>query len=485
MKWGNEPPITGAVVYEINTKEAELNRRLAEADALAVACDGFATAKPELSAKFGLTQGQRAGGWALLGAACIFLLRSPDDLGAIGLALASAVFSAVILLRISAGIAAAIRTTARYEVAMAPAITTDAYLPVTTYLVPAYREANMAAHIVEAIGALDYPASRLDVKLLVEADDSETVAAFRALRLPEHIEIIPVPHGLPRTKPKALNYGLAFAKGDIIAVLDAEDLPHPEQARAAAKALMAGPEELAVVQAPLSIYNGGRAWIAAQSALEYAVHFGAWLPLMQRMQWPLLLGGTSNYFRRAALIEVGGWDPYNVTEDADLGLRLSRAGYHACMIEPPTREEAPLRMGHWLNQRSRWIKGHIQTWLVLMRNPLTAIHDLGVWGFIGAQVSLGGSLLTVALHGPLLLWTLFGALSLAPLGVWSAALFGSGYASVAFAAIATGGLRGRWLAVLTLPLYWPLLSIALVRALWGLKTSPHYWAKTPHGVSRG
>lgn len=170
-------------------------------------------------------------------------------------------------------------------------------LPVITLLIPLHREAAVLADLVRAIGALDYPRDKLDVKLLIEADDAETLEASEKLGAHETFEVIPVPPGLPRTKPKALNYGLAFARGDLVAIFDAEDRPHPGQLRAAVAAFRAGDDRLAVVQAPLNIHNGAEAWLAGQFALEYAIHFRVWLPMLARLGVPLALGGTSNYFR--------------------------------------------------------------------------------------------------------------------------------------------------------------------------------------------
>ncbi len=473
----------GAQIVEFRSHEPDpaadrLDRRLADARAFADAADGLSERRPEFSARSGLWPGQRAGLWAAFGAAVVFGVRAPAGLAAAILAIMSAVFSLVIALRLAAALAALID---RRKTTQDPP---DADLPTLTYLVPLYREANMAEHIVAALAALDYPQHLMDAKLLVEADDADTIAALRALALPGRFEILPVPRGLPRTKPKALNYGLAYATGEIVAVLDAEDLPAAGQAREAARALRQGGERVSVVQAPLSIYNGERAWIARQSEIEYAAYFGAWLPMIDRIGWPLLLGGTSNYFRRAAVIDAGGWDAWNVTEDADLGLRLARLGYRGHMLTAPTREEAPIRFAHWLDQRTRWIKGHMQTWFVLMRQPMTALRQLGPWRYLGAQAALGGSLLAHCLHGPLLAWAVLAMLSLAPSNGFGLTLLGAGYGSVVLSALAVGGLRGRLWALATLPLYWPLLTLAMARAMWELRMKPHFWAKTPHGVAR-
>ncbi len=355
-------------------------------------------------------------------------------------------------------------------------------------LAPLYREAGVVGDLVARLRRLDYPRDLLDVKLVLEADDAATIEAARRADLGDNFEILIAPAGKPRTKPKALNFALSFARGEFVAVYDAEDAPHPRQLRAALDAFAAGGPDLGVVQAPLRIDNGRQSWIAMQFAVEYAIQFQEVLPLAARLRAPLMLGGTSNHFRAVALCGAGAWDPYNVTEDADIGYRLARDGWRAAMIAEPTWEEAPLRFGGWLRQRTRWIKGHLQTWLVLMRNPLRTGRELGWGGFAMMHLMLGGALAAAAMHG-----AIFVALAAAAFlpGVtlswhgWALALFG--YCTAAYGALTAAATLGDprlALAALTMPLYWPLHTIAAVRAVLELLIRPHYWAKTEHGLSR-
>jgi len=391
------------------------------------------------------------------------------------------VFTGAILLRLAA---AAASLTPQPP---APPPLPDEALPVMTVLCPLYKEAAVVADLCAALSALNYPRAKLDAKLILEADDEETLAAVRAAGPPDFCDVVVVPAAHPRTKPKALNYALAFARGEVVAVFDAEDRPHPEQLRQAAAAFAAGGPSLACVQAPLLIDNASETWIARQFAVEYAVQFGSLLPFMARMRLPFPLGGTSNYVRRDVLHAVGGWDPYNVTEDADLGYRLARNGFAMTAITAPTFEEAPLRYGPWLRQRTRWIKGHIQTWLVLMRNPFGAAREMGAAGFWAMQLVLAGGVLAALLHGPMALWLV--AAALAPtlsLQAPDVILAISGYATAAYAALAAAACTGQprlIMAAPTMPLYWPLASVAALLALRELITKPHYWAKTDHGQS--
>ncbi len=312
------------------------------------------------------------------------------------------------------------------------------------------------------------------------------MAAAAARELP--FEIVLVPAAKPRTKPKALNAGLARARGDYVVIYDAEDRPHPLQLRAALAAFEDGDDKLACVQAPLEIDNADASWIARQFAAEYAILFGEVLPLLARAGAPLPLGGSSNHFRVAALRACGGWDPFNVTEDADLGYRLAREGYRSDVIGPPTWEEAPVTFGAWLKQRERWVKGHMQTWLVLMRNPFRTASEMGIPAFLAMQLVLGGGVAAALVHGPLAFVVLTAALS--PYDLLSAfdfVLALSGYCVGVFSALSAAAISGslsHLRAALTMPFYWPLATLAGVRALLGLIFRPHHWAKTSHGLSR-
>lgn len=359
-------------------------------------------------------------------------------------------------------------------------------LPVYTILVPLYREAAATPGLARALCALDWPAERIDLILLLEAGDEETQRAVAACRWPMGMRTLVLPPGAPRTKPRALNYGLQFARGQLACIYDAEDRPHPGQLKAAYTAFYHGPPELACVQGPLVAHNHRESWLAGQWALEYAIQFGLLLPAQVRLGLPILLGGTSNHFRMSALRRLRGWDAWNVTEDADLGVRLARAGYRSGTISLPTFEEAPETLGIWTAQRSRWLKGFLQSWVVLARAPRGGRGELGLWGWLSLQIGLIGTCLAALAHGPLALATLAallaGAVHLDHAGVW---LLLAGYGVNALAGLAAPGPRGlrRWLSVATLPLYWPLHTLAALRALYGWLRAPHFWAKTPHGLS--
>lgn len=439
---------------------------------------GFHRAHPHRSAKRRLHATQTVSIVLLIALICTAFYVAPTLMLAasyIGLVL---LFAAAITLRL---FAAAQLSPKLYRLA------NQARLPTYTILCPLYREANVVADLVAALARLDYPANALDIKLLVEGDDADTVdAAIRAAANAAHIEVVIVPPAAPRTKPKALNVGLTRAMGAYVVVYDAEDRPHPQQLRAALAAFEDGGGDLACVQAPLSVDNAGASWIARQFAAEYAIQFREMLPLLASLKLPLPLGGTSNHFRVDILRAVGGWDPYNVTEDADLGFRLAREGFRSDMTGPPTCEEAPVTFNAWLNQRARWIKGHMQTWLVLMRNPWRTAREMGPLKFVAMQITLGGGILAAFAHGPLAFIILVAALSPYDLKPADFTLALLGYTTALFAALTASALSGSLSharAALTMCFYWPLGTIAAWRALFELIVRPHHWAKTTHGVS--
>ncbi|HEY4113987.1 MAG TPA: glycosyltransferase [Rhizomicrobium sp.] len=366
--------------------------------------------------------------------------------------------------------------------------------PEYTILVPMYRESNVVPLIVAALRALDYPQARLDVKLVIEADDLDTLEA--AYRATEHssFEVLHVPVGEPRTKPRACNYALRFARGEFLVIYDAEDQPETDQLKKAVTAFRNAPADVACLQARLNFFNAKENWITRMFALDYGLWFDYLLPGLDRLGIPMPLGGTSNHFRVDALRAIHGWDPFNVTEDADLGIRLARLGFRVRTLDSTTYEEATNAFGNWLRQRTRWMKGYAQTWLVHMRSPPDLLRNAGVGGFFGFQLFVGGSVLSALLNP--LLWLIFIASYFVPLPLFGLAwitgplsAFGLVLGNALFAYLAMlGPYRRGWLELspygLTVPVYWLLISWAAYRALWQLVRNPWHWEKTAHGLTR-
>ena len=376
-----------------------------------------------------------------------------------------------------------------------PAARADRDLPVYTVIAALYREARSIRGLLHAIERLDYPREKLDILLAVEADDRETRAAIADYAGPLPLRIVVVPAGKPRTKPRALNAALAFARGHYTVVYDAEDRPEPDQLRLAEAAFAINDDRLACVQARLSIDNTDDGWLARIFTAEYTGQFDVFLDGLGALGMPLPLGGSSNHFATAVLREAGAWDAWNVTEDADLGMRLARLGLRAAMINSTTYEEAPSRLMPWLRQRTRWFKGWMRTWCVHMRRPFALWRELGPRGFVGFQLSVGGNVLAALLHPLFLFASIAGACAGAP--VWTAGdavlvtLYVvsvlSGYASSSV--LCTIGLSRRGLTrnawvLLSMPVHWLLLSWAAWRALYQLLTAPYAWEKTEHGLAR-
>ncbi|MFT3853359.1 MAG: glycosyltransferase family 2 protein [Ilumatobacteraceae bacterium] len=370
----------------------------------------------------------------------------------------------------------------------------DEDLPVYTVLVPVYREANVVADLVENLGALDYPPEKLQVLILLEEDDVETLEAARAAKPPPHFTLLVVPDGLPKTKPKACNVGLFFTRGEYLVIYDAEDRPDPDQLKKAIIAFQRSGPERACVQAALNYWNVEENALTRMFTLEYSFWFDYMLPGLDSYKLPIPLGGTSNHFRVDVLRQLGGWDPFNVTEDADLGIRASALGYSVGVINSTTYEEAN-RSGHnWIRQRSRWIKGYLQTVLVHLRDPAGLVRTAGWRRATAFALLIGGTPFTFLIAPPL--WLVFllslvspGALEgiLPAWAVWlSLANLLLGNAAMIYLSMMGAFKRQRYRLVpwsLLNPLYWVLHSIASYKALWQLLVKPHYWEKTVHGIS--
>jgi cellulose synthase/poly-beta-1,6-N-acetylglucosamine synthase-like glycosyltransferase len=374
----------------------------------------------------------------------------------------------------------------------------DAELPIYTILVPLFHEAKVLGALVESLRRLDYPATKLDIKLILEEVDSETIRTAYAYDLPGNFEIVVVPELQPRTKPKALNYALPLARGDYLVIYDAEDRPERDQLRKALAAFREGAPNLACVQARLNLYNASETWFTEQFTIEYSALFDGLLPMLARHDLPIPLGGTSNHFRVSALKWLMAWDPYNVTEDADLGMRLARSDYRCGVLDSTTFEEAPLSFMPWLRQRTRWLKGFVQTYLVHLRLPLKLWRELGPGGFLAFQVMVGGTVLSALIHPwfyGLLVFDLARGTFLARPESMLGALFWvlaagnliAGYAAAMALGYLTGrarGLRSMFGQVALMPLYWLLVSAAAYRAIWQFVTARFTWEKTEHGVTR-
>ena len=369
-------------------------------------------------------------------------------------------------------------------------------LPVYTILVPAYREEKVIGELLAALKALDYPTNQLDIILLFEEDDPATLAAAKFAAPMANVRFMIVPAGEPRTKPKACNVGLLFARGEFLVIYDAEDQPERDQLKKALLAFRRGPKELACVQAARTYYNWNENFLTRMFTLESLFWFDYLLPGLDKLRLPIPLGGTSNHFRTDVLRSLGGWDPFNVTEDADLGIRAAMHGYRAGRINSTTTEEANKQLGNWIRHRSRWIKGYLRTALVLSRDPLALIRRAGWRQSMGFGLLIGGTPLIFLFQpiaiGLTIVWlftrttmldTLFPPVVLY-LSLFNL-LIGNALA-ICVNMFAVFKRRMHWLVLFALftPVYWLLHSIGSFKALGQLFTEPYYWEKTTPGLTR-
>lgn len=372
----------------------------------------------------------------------------------------------------------------------------DEYLPVYSILCPLYKEAHILPQFVKNIEKLDWPKDKLDVLLLLEEDDAETIKAAKSINLPDYFRILVVPDSLPKTKPKACNYGLNHAKGEFVVIYDAEDMPEPEQLKKAFLGFSDSQMDVFCLQAKLNYYNPNQNLLTRLFTAEYSLWFDVVLPGLQTIGTTIPLGGTSNHFRTAELKKLQGWDPFNVAEDADLGARLFRAGYKTAIIDSVTLEEANSSIKNWIRQRSRWLKGYIQTYLVQMRTPISFAREKKVHYLIFQLVS--GLRITFMLINPFL-WAMTLAYfllyqfvgpqieALYPSGVFYMALFSAIFGNFLYVYYYMIGAakRGEWgiiKYVFLVPFYWVLTSIGAFMAFYQLIFKPHFWEKTIHGL---
>ncbi len=372
----------------------------------------------------------------------------------------------------------------------------DEELPVYTILCPLYREAHILPYFLEAMEKLDYPKNKLDVKLLLEEDDTESLESVKKMILPKYVSTLIVPDSEPKTKPKACNYGLNFATGEYLVIYDAEDLPEADQLKKAYLAFKKLGPNTVCLQAKLNYFNHNQNLLTRFFTAEYSLWFEVMLTGLQSIDTVIPLGGTSNHFRTKTLLELEGWDSFNVTEDCDLGVRLFKKGYKTAVIDSTTWEEANSKAGNWLRQRSRWIKGYMQTYLVHMRNPIEFIKTNGWHSFVFQLII--GARISFMLINPILWATTFAYFAFYS---YTSAFIESIFPNVVFYLAVSSLIFGNFLYIFNymigcakkghwslikyiylIPLYWLMASLAACIALYQLIVKPHYWEKTVHGL---
>ncbi len=475
----------GPALRPILVPRAALQDYLARSASLALtdgARQALARKWPFSTAQLALTKATRYGFIALLALLLALVLSAPYLAQGLLLPLAVCVLIGPSLIRI-----AALRTPLRRQ--RRPRRPPDAELPVYSVLIPLRDEQAMVPQLFAAMRRLDYPPEKLDIKFVVETRSPETVSVVERHLGDFRFSIVRVIDAKPYTKPKAINYALPLCRGEFVVVFDAEDIPDPDQLWKAALRFWQEPE-IVCLQARLVIANGHTHWLAALFAGEYAGLFGVLLPALANWRLPMPLGGTSNHFRIDALRQIGGWDAFNVTEDADIGMRLARLRMGVDTLDSRTREAAPTRLRPWLGQRTRWMKGWMQTFIVHNLHPRTLVREMGWRATIGFEVLVLGMITSPILFLGFLLVTLFEAMrGLPPWTDWVgwAALYGGFLALGLGSALAVTllGLKRAnrteliW-AQMLLPLYWAMIGVATIRAAIELARQPFHWFKSPH-----
>ncbi len=368
--------------------------------------------------------------------------------------------------------------------------------PRYTIFCPLYKEVAVLPQFILAISQLDYPKNRLEVLLLLEEDDTLTIEAVRAMTLPNYFQVLVVPDSRPKTKPKACNFGLAHATGEYAVIYDAEDIPERDQLKKAVLAFGQVKPQVYCLQAKLNYYNIHQNLLTRLFTLEYSLWFDLILTGLQATSAPIPLGGTSNHFRTANLRELEGWDPFNVTEDADLGMRIAKRGQATAILDSTTMEEANSQVKNWLKQRSRWIKGYMQTYLVHMRRPREMART-SVWHVVALQLVIGGKVASM-LFNPFLWVLTIAYFALKPLvggfieSLYIAPIYYLGLFSLVignflymYYYMMGAARRGQWdlmAYALLVPAYWVMMSLAAFYAMWELIVRPYHWNKTKHGL---
>ena len=364
--------------------------------------------------------------------------------------------------------------------------------PIYTILLPVFKEANGVNKLINNISALEWPKTRLQVLLLVEYNDKVTQDALNIPNLPPYVQVVIIPKGDVQTKPNACQYAIEnYVTGEYTVIYDAEDVPEKDQLKKAFAKFYHGTKDLACVQAKLNYYNRTENWLSALFTVDYTTWFDGYIRGLSYFNLPIPLGGTSNHFRTSILKKVGGYDKYNVTEDADLGITLNEMGYRTEILDSTTWEEAMISTSGWIKQRTRWTLGYIITSLVHARQShknTDAVAKLSTFLFVtGTPLSnlfvLPCFFITVTNY--YLGW--FGFLFTGYSGALAFLIFWVANLSMILISM-IACLRRKYYVhsfmCLLLPVYWFMQAIATYRAVWKLFTAPHKWEKSQHGLTK-
>ena len=370
-------------------------------------------------------------------------------------------------------------------------------LPIYSVLVPLYKESKIFPKLKNYLEKLDYPIDKLDILLLLEADDVRTIKIVQKhLRRsnPMNIKQLIIPPSLPRTKPKAMNVALNYILGEYFVIFDAEDRPEADQLKKAASYFASLPSDVGALQAKLSYHNIHQTYFLTRMfGLEYEIWFNHFLQGLVALKLPIPLSGTSTHMRTADILKIGGWDSYNVTEDCDLGIRLNAAGYKICILDSTTHEEAVSKLPIWIKQRTRWLKGYLQTFITHLRNPIQAYKIFGLYRMLGIYAVIGGQVFSALLHPACWIFYCLSFFDFVPITPKVPLWFKYGLDFLMLTGFMLPIIQASMTAMVTRKnyhlilfaflhhIYWFFAGYAGYRAIWQLLRCPFKWEKTPHG----
>lgn len=358
-------------------------------------------------------------------------------------------------------------------------IITPSQFPMYTILLPCYKEEiGTLKKLITGIKNLNYPKEKLDVKILLEETDLQTIENLQ--QISHTFEVLKIPNAFPTTKPKACNFGLYFAKGEYVVIYDAEDIPHPNQLLTALSKFSSASKNIMCVQSLLNVYNHSKNLISICFSLEYLVWFNCFLPAFLKCGMWIPLGGTSNHFKTKELLKIGGWDAYNVTEDAELGIRIAKNGYKTDIIYSYTLEESTITIKDFILQRSRWLKGFLITFLINILDFKSTLK-LDFLNILQIIFSLGMAFFGFFSIPLIIFFSFFITPNELLISLYSTNLIcGILYLMICYIV----GLREKFTnynkAFYFLPLYFALHICASIVAFWDFFKSPFHWRKTRH-----
>ena len=345
----------------------------------------------------------RVAGLLVVAAAAAGLIVAPATAGLVLVALAGLATAVPALLALPLALAG--RRGARRGRPVPPA---DG-LPLTTLMLPLGGGPGASVRAAATLASLDHPGARLEVLLLCPAQDLAGVRAARELIRRRPHRLVVVPADVPPTRGALLDYGTLMARGELLAVLDPGDVPAPTLLRTAGETLAAGGRRTIAAQAAL-VPPPGRGIAAAWVAAECAAWHDLLAPGLARLGLPLPLASSAVVLRRAAIEEIGAWDPACPAEGVDLGLRLHKSGYRATTVDTAVGVSGVTAPRAWLRSHARWWRGALAAWLVPARHPLRAARRTGLVGAAAATLLGLAAIVAPLAWPPLLVLAVLGAL---------------------------------------------------------------------------